>query len=448
MRKPTILIVEGDLILGGGIKKQLIKNGLEVIEVSNTIDALCSFQKGHIDLAVIGTSLPDDGNGLNLVKQIRSLDRKVPIIMITDQSSESLAISALKAGVNDYFKQPFLCKELIAGIRRILSEFFHQPSPLNSMNIPDSRNTQAMVGSSRLMREIKKYFMRIAVTDSTVFITGETGTGKDLVAELIHKNSPRHNMPFICINSAALPESLLESELFGYERGAFTGAVAPKHGKFELANGGTIFLDEIGDMKPQAQAKILRAIERKEIYRLGGKRAVPLDIRIIAATNQDPEQMVFNGNFRKDLYYRLNITRVHLPPLRDRKEDIPPLIDHYINELNCRFNREVKSFTKESLSFLLYYDWPGNIRELKNVLECSYINLPPQNIFYIDLPESFRKRLKKIERSPQNEKNLLLSTLFTTNWNKSKTAQRLHWSRMTLYRKMEKYQILTPQHKK
>ena len=287
--------------------------------------------------------------------------------------------------------------------------------------------------------------MKVATTNSTVLITGETGTGKELAAELIHQNSSRHKEPFVCINCAALPESLVESEMFGYERGAFTGAVALKQGKFELAEGGTVFLDEIGDMSPYAQMKILRTTEKKEICRLGGKGAIPIDVRIVGATNRDLEQLIEKGNFRKDLYYRLNVARVHLPPLRLRKEDIPSLLKHYIRKFNQRFGREVEGLAEEALDSLLRYDWPGNVRELKNILEATFINLPSRKIALMDLPKTFQGRLKETEGLPEKERDRLLSVLFATKWNKSKAARKLQWSRMTLYRKMAKYQISTSQ---
>jgi DNA-binding NtrC family response regulator len=300
-----------------------------------------------------------------------------------------------------------------------------------------------MIGNSTLMREIKSYILKVATTDCTVLITGETGTGKELAAEMIHQNSPRHNRPFVCINCVALPESLLESELFGYERGAFTGAYSSYTGKLNLADGGTVLFDEIGDMAPSAQAKILRVIEGKEVYRLGGRKGIFMDVRVIAATNQEPEQLVAEGKFREDLYYRLNVARVHLPPLRDRKEEIPPLLSHYLRELNQRYGREAIGFTEEALASLLHYDWPGNVRELKNLLEATFINLPSRNIAFADLPKVFQMKLKELQELPQDERDRMLSALFACNWNKSKAAQRLHWSRMTLYRKMAKFHITT-----
>jgi transcriptional regulator with AAA-type ATPase domain/transposase len=294
------------------------------------------------------------------------------------------------------------------------------------------------------MQAIKAYIAKVASTESHVLITGETGTGKELLAEQIHRQSRRSQQPFVCINCTAVPDSLLESELFGYERGAFTGAGALNRGAFEQAEGGTLFLDEIGDMSPHAQAKILRAVEGKEVRRLGGQRSIPLDIRVVAATNQDLEQLVAAGQFRKDLYFRLNVARIHLPPLRDRKQDLGPLCEYYIQVLNEQLGREVESLTADVLSCLLRYDWPGNVRELKNLLEAIFINVPSRTIAFMDLPEPFRRRLKGAAGFPLAERDLLLSALFSTRGNKSKAAQQLHWSRMTLYRKLREYQITVP----
>jgi transcriptional regulator with PAS, ATPase and Fis domain len=235
---------------------------------------------------------------------------------------------------------------------------------------------------------------------------------------------------------------LLESELFGYEKGAFTGASTGSEGKLKLADGGSIFFDEIGDMSPYAQAKILRAVETREVYRLGGKRRIPLNVRVLAATNHDLEQLVAQGQFRKDLYFRLNVARIHLPPLRERREDIVPLCQHYLYRLNQRFGRQVEGFTDEALARLIRYDWPGNIRELKNLLEAVLVTDPAQRISLADLPEPFRRHFTATAHTPQDERQRLLAALFSTNWNVSKAAQQLHWSRMTLYRKLEKYRIV------
>jgi two-component system response regulator HydG/two-component system response regulator AtoC len=259
---------------------------------------------------------------------------------------------------------------------------------------------------------------------------------------MIHRNSARRRSAFVCINCAAIPDTLLESELFGYERGAFTGAVCLKEGWLKAANGGTAFFDEIGDMTPYAQAKILRAIETKELQRLGGQKSVPVNVRVVAATNQDLERLMAEGRFRKDLYFRLNVARVHLPPLRDRKEDIPLLLRHYIRESNRRFGRDVEGFTDEAVEVLLRYGWPGNIRELRNLVEAAFLSLPARRVSALDLPEHFVKQLRIKEDLPQEERDRLLAALLATNWNMSKAAQKLQWSRMTVYRKVAKYRIL------
>jgi two-component system response regulator HydG/two-component system response regulator AtoC len=234
----------------------------------------------------------------------------------------------------------------------------------------------------------------------------------------------------------------VESELFGFDRGAFTGAVAAKKGKLEQAQGGTVFLDEIGDMSLYSQAKILRCIENKQVFPIGGDRIIPLDIRIIAATNQAPEALLTGGNFRQDLYYRLNIARIHLPPLRNRKEDIPGLVAYAIKKLNYRFNRNIKGLTPEALTCLQRCDWPGNIRELMNLLEAAYINLPAGPISHMDLPEPIHRQLQPTPSDTDTERSRILAALLETKWNKSTAARNLAWSRMTLYRKMAKYKIV------
>ncbi len=444
MKKPKILIVERNNAFRQNLGKMLLVNGFEVVETSDKIDAVRFFQNNRPDLVIVGSSRDDTRDGLEVAQQIRRLDRIVPIILIAAKSTEDLAINALRIGINDYFKQPFSSEELTVGVNRCLSDFFRRESAGEYGTTPPCPiDSQRMIGENVQMREIKRYIGKAASTDSNVLITGETGTGKELAAELIHRNSPRSKKPFVCVNCTAIPDSLLESELFGYERGAFTGADSLKEGKLKHGEGGTVFFDEIGDMSLYHQAKILRAIESKEVQRVGGRGSIPLDIRIVAATNQDLDQLVEEGKFRKDLYFRLNVARIHLPPLRERKEDIPFLLGFYIRELNRRFGREVECLAKDVLEYLLCYDWPGNVRELKNLLEATYVNLSSRRISLSDLPEQFRRRIGEATDTPRSEPALLLSTLMSTNWNKSKAARKLHWSRMTLYRKMAKYRIFS-----
>jgi DNA-binding NtrC family response regulator len=300
---------------------------------------------------------------------------------------------------------------------------------------------RSLIGNSLEIWKLKTYLRKVAMTDSHVLITGETGTGKELAAEYIHQHSTRRAKPLVTINCAALPDGLLESELFGYERGAFTGALSAYAGKLKHADGGTVLFDEIGEMSPYAQAKILRVIESKEVYPLGGRRSIPVNIRIMAATNRDLDREMANAGFRQDLYFRLNVARIKLPPLRERKEDIPLLIDHFAQKFGAEFGRQIEGFTEEALELLKTSDWPGNIRELMNLIERIFIDPPAGKINVGDLPDSMQFPKPSPYNAIHEERELLLSALSQTNWNKSQAAERLHWSRMTLYRKMAKYHI-------
>jgi len=302
----------------------------------------------------------------------------------------------------------------------------------------------SFISSSKRMNELREYIPKVARSDANVLIVGETGTGKERVAELIHYASQRSTEPFVCINCAALPESLIESELFGFERGAFTGAQDGYLGKMRLAAGGTIFLDEIGDLSLAAQAKLLRAIESREVFPLGGRRVVTINARFIAAVNRDLEPLIAEQKFRSDLFYRLNVARIFLPPLKERKEDIPQLLFYFLDQFNEKLSERVGRPSQELLQLLMSYEWPGNIRELRNLVEALFIDPPRGPIAFEDLPESFRQILAGYVVETVPEKDRLVSTLSETNWNKSKAAAQLNWSRMTLYRKLAKYKITQP----
>ena len=301
-----------------------------------------------------------------------------------------------------------------------------------------------MIGSSQKITAVRDYLSQVARFNSHVLLTGETGTGKELAAALVHERSPRASHPFISLNCAAIPETLFESELFGHEKGTFTGADSMRGGLFAAANRGTVFLDEVGEMPLTAQSKILRVLENREIQRLGSSRPHSVDIRVVAATNQSLEELVGQGKFRSDLFYRLNIARVHLPPLRERKEDIPGLIAHFLTVLNDQMGREVVGMEPDVRDCLMDYDWPGNVRELKNVLEATLLTIRSSVIGFKDLPDQYQTRFSRIRAAPFQERERLVSVLATTNWNVSKAAKQLDWSRMTVYRKMEKYGLDRP----
>jgi DNA-binding NtrC family response regulator len=441
MAKLAILIVEPQASVRQRLKMLLLPCGYSVVEALEPTDAIHIFHRQSPDLILVNASLQGARDGLALAQHIRKQHNTTPLILLTANGSEELAVAALRAGVNDYVKLPVAPEELLLRVRDQLS-ISRRPSASVSGATEGHPHGAYLVGDSPSMQQIRAYIAKVGPTDSNVLITGETGTGKELVAGLIQQTSPRRLRPFVCINCAAIPDTLLESELFGYEKGAFTGANTASEGKLKLADGGAIFFDEIGDMSPYAQAKILRAIESREVYRLGGKRSIPLNVRVLAATNHDLEQSLAQGQFRKDLYFRLNVARIHLPPLRERKEDIVPLCQHYLRTLNQHFGRQVEGFTDEALARLIRHDWPGNVRELKNLLEATFVSDPAQRISLADLPDPFRGQYAASDRTVSDERQRLLSTLFSTNWNVSKAAQQLHWSRMTIYRKLEKYQIV------
>ena len=439
----TILLLDSDDLWREQLKRRLARDRFRVVEIDDPASLVAAFQNGAPVAAVIAASSSTPSRLFAALAGVRAIDSRVPLILTTCVESEALAIEALRAGMNDYLRRPVPVDAVAASVQRCLSEAGSR-TPAAPSNRPAAASAEPVLmrGDSPKMKAVRAFIARAAANESNVLITGETGTGKELAAELIHRSSPRHARPFISINCAAIPDGLLESELFGYESGAFTGAHAMKEGQLQLAAGGTVFFDEIGDMSVYAQAKILRAIEGKPLYRLGGRRAVALDIRVVAATNQDLDRAMADGRFRSDLYYRLNVARIQLPPLRERAADIPLLVAHTIDHFNARFRRDVTGLTDEALRCLVEYDWPGNVRELRNVIEALFINLPLDARRVIDLPEDLRSRLAGARRPPAAERDQLLAVLSETNWNKSKAAEKLQWSRMTLYRKMAKYHIV------
>jgi len=436
MKNLFLMMVGAD---GGGsheLAAYCTSQGHKLVRFSDDRNAFQLFREHNPHLIFLTPSRQQFLNCLNLTKQIRCQNRNIPIIIVTAHSSEDMVIAALKAGVSDYFKSPLPYQDIIESIRHLISDTFSRTPALK-----DIQHESILIGQSPAIRTIRDDASRLASVDSTVLITGETGTGKEVVAELIHRQSSRYGNPFICINCSAIPESLIESELFGYAKGAFTGAVATKQGYFEAAKGGSLFLDEIGDMSVYAQAKILRAIEKREIYRLGENKAIPINVRLIAATHRNLNDLVSEGKFRKDLYYRLNVAQIHIPPLRERKEDIPLLTEHFISELNHRLNRNVSGFAEDTMRLLFHYDWHGNVRELKNIVEACFINLSPSETVIADIPSPLKLQLNSSCSSPAKERKNIVSALTETQWNKSKAAKKLNCSRMTLYRKMEKYRI-------
>ena len=439
MQQPMVLVFESTGAARDIVSESLLRHGFAIKQALDPASLVRLLRVREPDLVILGPSVIGAANISSVAQQVRQIVRAIPLLLIAARSNEELAIAALRAGINGYIKYPLQDNELVETVHRCISQSEREGS-VRSQSAPLAE-TGGIIGESASMRGVRERLARVASSDSNILITGETGTGKELVADLAHRKSPRREKPFITINCAAIPDTLLESELFGYEKGAFTGAQSSKEGKLKAADGGTVFLDEIGDMSAYGQAKLLRVIEAKEIQRLGRNGGVAVDVRIVAATNQNLDKLVQDEKFRKDLFYRLNVTRIHLPPLRERKEDLPSLIEYYICRFNSRFGRKVRQLSEEAFECLMAYDWPGNIRELKNLLEAIFVDLPPSEVSTVELPSQFGFVHGNGQPHSDEERERLLRALSSTNWNKSKAADKLQWSRMTLYRKLAKYNI-------
>jgi DNA-binding NtrC family response regulator len=425
--------------------QRLTRAGFAVEEAASVVKVLPD--RGTLETALVVYGQPAVGSDpFELVSKLLNSRPRTAIIFVATHGSEQLAIRALRAGVTDYIRDPLDTEELVASVTRIFGRMPQaSASPLPG-ELPGDSSTQMeetlkrpLIGESAAMREAKSRLLRAAAVDSNVLITGETGTGKELAAQLIHHASSRKEKPLLSVNCAAIPETLLESELFGHERGAFTDAQWANAGLLERADGGTLFLDEVGEMSPVAQAKVLRVIETKELSRLGGRKTLRVNVRFVAATNQNIDNLIKEHRFRSDLYFRLNVLRVHLPLLRERKEDLPALISYYVQEFNRLFGRNVEGFSNASYQRLLAYDWPGNVREVRNLLEATFVNETTEKTTHIDLPTEWAVHDYCHGGIP--ERDQLLSALLSTKWNKSEAARQLKWSRMTLYRKMVKHDL-------
>lgn len=423
------------------VQAELNAQGLERIAFLPTTNPLQDVRSHRPDLLLIGPQADRAIDELKLAIQLKGAHPDLPIVVIVQKGSEAAAITALRAGLQDYIPLPSSSGEVTASILRALSDR-RGDAPLHNARDSVQRNEEHhLVGACSHMAQLRATIERLAQTDATVLITGETGTGKDLLAELIHRQSGRSRQPLIPLNCAAIPDSLLESELFGYQRGAFTGAESTYEGKLRQANRGTVFLDEIGDMSLPAQAKLLRVIESKQVHQLGGRTPMALDVRILAATNQDLKAMMQKGTFRKDLYYRLNVAQIHVPPLRDRRADIPLLVTHFLHFFNDQYGRMVQHVSAEVMEALIEASWPGNVRELKSCVELAVLNCPGDEITPAHLPASLRPCAIKRHAGEDHEEAELLTVLTATRWNITKAARQLHWSRMTLYRKLARYNL-------
>jgi DNA-binding NtrC family response regulator len=449
--RERVLIVEDEENARKGYEALLQKWGCEVLGVASAEDALAKFSEFQPDTLIADVELPGM-NGLELLKQLGQELNGVPAIIITGKGSEERAVAAIEAGAFWYIEKPLKGAVLRALLDRALGKArdVRQLASLQRQ-LREAGRLGELVGSSKAMQEVMRIVEMAAPSSASVLITGETGAGKEVVARTIHKLSPRAERPFVAINCSAIPETLMESEIFGHERGAFTGAAERRIGCFELADGGTLLLDEIGEMPAPTQAKLLRVLEDHKVRRLGSKTETPVDVRVLAATNKDPEQAVTNGQLRQDLYFRLNVFHIHLPPLREHKDDIQPLIEHMLIDINAKHGKHVRGVGAEVLDIFMSHTWPGNIRELRNVLERAAIVCDRDLIGRAHLPGEFGKSLGKAPsdlssiRFPVGttvdavERELILQTLQATGNNKTRAADLLGISLKTLHNKLKEY---------
>ncbi len=449
-----ILIADDEPNMRKVLRVMLEHDGYEVHEAEDGATALALFSENHIDIVITDLKMPKIG-GMELLRGIIDLNTDIPVIMITAHGTVDTAVEALKLGAFDYITKPFERREMrqtVAKAARTRELNRREPSMDRAQT-----GRYGIIGQSEPMQDIFDIIDRVADTPSTVLITGESGTGKELIVRALHEGSGRKNAPYIRVNCAAIPPTLIESELFGYEKGAFTGAETAKPGRFELAHQGTLFLDEIGEISLEMQVKLLRSIQEGEFERVGGITTTSIDVRLITATNQDLQQLIADGLFRKDLYYRLNVVHIHLPPLRDRPTDIPLLLDHFLAQYNNRLGKAIQGVDSKALYTLCAYGWPGNIRELENVTErcvlfcdqdlVTYKDLPPELINEewpgldgrIHVPEDIGDGLKdQVKAATANlERQLINKALEQTGRNVTKTARLLKISRKSLQTKMK-----------
>ncbi len=450
---PTILAVDDEI---GVIEsfKLFLEDKYNLLTATSGEEALEKIEKENINLVLLDIIMPGM-SGLEVLSRIKEKHDDIDVIMITAIKTIRTAIQAMKLGAYDYITKPFDVDEVLSSIQRVLEKqnLFKEVTYLREeVNRPFL--TEKLIGISEKMRRVYEMVLEVSKTDSTVLISGETGTGKELIARAIHLHSARKDKPFIPVDCASIPENLLESELFGHEKGAFTDATTQKLGRFELANEGTLFLDEIGNLKLDMQSKILRAIEEREIQRVGGTKSIKVDVHIISATNIDLKEAMKQGKFREELYYRLNVIPVLLPSLSERKEDIPFLIDHFLQIYNREFGKNIKGFTKEALDYLVNYKWPGNVRELRNVIErlvalskekeevITHKRLPLDILLApIERVEGVAEKISFKTAREQFEREFIIKVLEKTNWNQVKTAKLLGIHRNTLIFKMRNLSI-------
>jgi DNA-binding NtrC family response regulator len=457
---PRILIVEDDRNTLSGLMEILEEEGYEVRGVESGHKALRTLERERFDILLTDLKMPEI-DGMQLYEQTQSLAPEMKTVVMTAYSSVKDAVDAMKRGVYEYLTKPLNLDELFVILKKAVEDqSLRRENEELKDRLQGSYRFESIIGKSPSMQQVFKTIYKVAKSQATVLIRGESGTGKELVARAVHYNSPRANGPMVEISCAAFPETLLESELFGYEKGAFTGADSRKKGRFELAHNGTIFLDEIGDVSAGVQTKLLRVLQEKEISRLGSNDSIKVDVRVITATNRDLEHALSNGLFREDLYYRLNVIPIFLPPLRERREDIPLLIDHFIKRYSKLNNKTMIGIAEDALELCEAYDWPGNVRELENAIENAIVLGEGETLLAEHLPVTLSMRKTAMEgfaaesdddffpggssyreKMETAEKKILEEAIRQADGNKSEAAKQLGISLRTMRYKIQKYKL-------
>ncbi len=447
MGRNKILVVDDEEIMRSSLSDWLKEDGYYVLAVEDGYKAIEKVKEEEWDLAVVDLKMPKI-DGLEVLKKINKIRPKLPVIIITAYATVDTAVMAIKSGAADYIVKPFNPEEISVVIAKLVE---HQRLVKENIQLRRELSKrfkfQDLVGKGAKMQKLTEMIRTVAPTKSTILIKGESGTGKELVARAIHDLSPRKTSPFVAAACGAIPESLLEAELFGYEKGAFTGAVSQHKGRIELADKGTLFLDEIGDISPKTQVNLLRFIQEREFRRVGGKTPKKVDIRIIAATNKNLEEMISKDEFREDLYYRLNVITIEVPPLRERKEDIPILANHFMEKFSLDAGKKMYGISDQAMRALMEFSWPGNVRQLENAIEHAVVVANELEIQTKDLPKYFVKREteKPLPQPNQSleeiEKAHIVNVLEANKWNIRKSAVVLGINRVTLYNKIKKYKL-------
>ncbi len=451
--KPTILVVDDEL----GARQSLeviLEDDYRVLSAESGQKALEVLQREPVDLVLLDVNMPDM-DGLEVLRRIREQDEELDVIMISALNLARKAVDSIRLGAYDYITKPYEPEDILSTVHRAISkQKLHRELDFLRREVETVQGFDQIISQNKKMLEIFELIKKVAFTTTNVLITGESGTGKELVARSIHRQGNRKANPFVAINCAAIPSELMESEIFGYERGAFTGAHTRTIGKFEHANGGTLFLDEISALRTDLQAKLLRVLQEREIERIGSHKPIKVDIRVISATNINLEEAVSKEKFRQDLYFRLNVVPISIPPLRERREDIPLLARHFLNKFNIAFNKKILGFSEKALDALSRYDWPGNIRELENLVERIIVlskgnnpieleDIPVEILMSLgrDIKDKSLTKAGLIKGREEFEKRLILNVLETTQWNQTETAKILKISRNYLIQRAKQFGI-------